>query len=222
VKLPTVLVEQTFQSLLVVVFRLWNDPRYEIVVNVGYRNKGKLMWWLRSWYVLQSIVTRVAHKVMQHIYFSGPILLTKNIILRAAACKCPAFIHVVAGFPDRLWRSSEVTKWRMEWFVFKSRELQRLYRIWGSVSGGFVHIYMWQKCLFNATMRGHHKASVVWCFIHLTRIWLRPLPSFRLLKNVIRRKKFQDDKEVISKVKVCRVVPRRHADTHFGGVRSWI
>jgi hypothetical protein len=40
-------------------------------------------------------------KVMQHIYFLGPILLGKNNILRAAAFKCPAFMNLVARFPAR-------------------------------------------------------------------------------------------------------------------------
>jgi hypothetical protein len=35
---------------------------------------------------------------MQYIYFLGPILLDKNI-LRAAAFKSPAFMHVVASLP---------------------------------------------------------------------------------------------------------------------------
>jgi hypothetical protein len=45
--------------------------------------------------------TRGAQKVMQHIYFLGPILMDKNIILRAAAFKCPAFMHVAARFPAK-------------------------------------------------------------------------------------------------------------------------
>jgi hypothetical protein len=42
--------------------------------------------------------TRGAQKVMQHIYFLDPISLDKNV-LRAAAFKCPAFMHVVARYP---------------------------------------------------------------------------------------------------------------------------
>jgi hypothetical protein len=42
-----------------------------------------------------------AQKVMQNIYFLGPILLDKNSILHAASFKCPAFTHVVARFPAR-------------------------------------------------------------------------------------------------------------------------
>jgi hypothetical protein len=38
---------------------------------------------------------------MQHIYFLGPILLDKSNILRAAAFKCPAFMHIVESFPAR-------------------------------------------------------------------------------------------------------------------------
>jgi hypothetical protein len=45
--------------------------------------------------------TRGAQKVLQHIYFLGPVLLDKNNILRAAAFKFPAFLHLVARFPAR-------------------------------------------------------------------------------------------------------------------------
>jgi hypothetical protein len=45
--------------------------------------------------------TSSAQKVKQHVYFLGPVLLDTNNILRAAAFKCPAFMHVVARFPAR-------------------------------------------------------------------------------------------------------------------------
>jgi hypothetical protein len=45
--------------------------------------------------------TRGTQKIMQQVYFLGPILLVKNNILRAAAFKCPAFMHAVARFPAR-------------------------------------------------------------------------------------------------------------------------
>jgi hypothetical protein len=45
--------------------------------------------------------TTVAQKVLQHIYFLGPILVNKNNILGAAAFKCSVFMHVVARFPTR-------------------------------------------------------------------------------------------------------------------------
>jgi hypothetical protein len=35
------------------------------------------------------------------LYFLGPNLLDKNNILRAAAFKCPTFMHIIARFPAR-------------------------------------------------------------------------------------------------------------------------
>jgi hypothetical protein len=40
-----------------------------------------------------------AQKVMQRIFFLGPILLDKNDILRAVFLKFPAFMHIGAMFP---------------------------------------------------------------------------------------------------------------------------
>jgi hypothetical protein len=57
-----------------------------------------------------TIHTTGAQKVIQHIYFLGPFLLNKNNILRPVAFKCPAFMHVVARFPARWYRSSELFK----------------------------------------------------------------------------------------------------------------
>jgi hypothetical protein len=47
------------------------------------------------------VYTTDAPKVRQHIYFLGLILLDNNNILRAAAFKCPTFMHVTARFPAR-------------------------------------------------------------------------------------------------------------------------
>jgi hypothetical protein len=42
-----------------------------------------------------------SQKVMQHVFFLGPIVFEENDILHAAAFKYPAFIHTGARFPTR-------------------------------------------------------------------------------------------------------------------------
>jgi hypothetical protein len=53
-----------------------------------------------------------------------------------------------------------------------------MWKLWRTVSGGFVPTKMWQKCFFTTTMRGHTQVCIperpsqsfggLSCLIHLT------------------------------------------------------
>jgi hypothetical protein len=86
------LISQTWWPFVLIVLRLRVEKKLEQL----------LSWRInRETYNQTSLhYARGVQKVMQHIYFLGPVLSDKNI-LRAAAFKCLEFMHTVVSFPAR-------------------------------------------------------------------------------------------------------------------------
>ena len=77
-----------------------------------------------SWITVYTyIYTWGAHKGIKHFFFLDPVLLHKNI-LRVAAFKYPAFIHVGARFPARETWWSANPPWRSALFNNQSQSRQ--------------------------------------------------------------------------------------------------